>query len=526
MSMLKLSTSSFDWALNQAERLGDTGIFPLPFEFSAIRHDWCRLVGLLSSKDVLKWEVRPNRECLSPKSAHGFRIATQLDPLDWLIYNALIYEIGADLESYRLPQEEGIVFSWRFEPQPDGTMFSRETGYSQFQERTCELASRSSDQYVVVTDITDFYPKLYHHRVENALRLAAWKKVNHTKAIIQLLSAWRERQSFGLPVGPNASRLIAEVAIHDVDQALRGEGLIFARYVDDFRIFCKTRKDAYRALATLAEVLWKNHGLTLAEQKTKILPVELFKKDYLRTGREAELVHLSESFAEIVDTLGLESWYEQIEYDDLDDDQKASVDALNLEELLTEQLHREHIDIQLTKFILRRLSQLQDVDVADKILASIDNLYPAFADVVAYLDSLKHLTESHRLEIGKNILNLMNNSVVSHLEYHRLHLLNLFASNAAWGNVDGIIGLLSQFSDYFTKRKLILALGKSGQNYWFRQRKTEWQQFSPWERRAFLRGASSLEGNERRHWYDSIQKRLDPLEEAIVSLSRQNPIYT
>ena len=56
---------------------------------------------------------------------------------------------------------------------------------------------------------------------------------------------------------------------------------------------------------------------------------------------------LSESFADIVDTLALETWYEDIEYDDLDDDQKASVDALNLEDLLTEQLNRENIDIRL-----------------------------------------------------------------------------------------------------------------------------------------------------------------------------------
>ena len=524
--MLKISTSSLDWALNQAERLGDTNIFPLPFEFSAIRHDWSKLARFLSSKDVLDWQVRPIRECLSPKSALGFRIATQLDPLDWLLYTALVYELGADLESFRLPQEEEVVFSWRFEPQPDGTMFSRKAGYSQFQERTRELASRFNEGYVVVTDITDFYPKLYHHRVENALSAAARTKANHTKAIMRLLGAWRERQSFGLPVGPNASRLIAEVTIHDVDQSLRGEGLTYVRYVDDFRIFCNTRRAAYKALATLAEVLWKNHGLTLAEQKTTILPVELFKQRYFHTERETELEHLSESFAAIADTLGLEDSYATIEYDDLDDEQKASVDALNLEELLTEQLHSENIDIQLTKFLLRRLRQIQDVDVADNILTSIDNLYPAFTDVIAYLAGLKHLTESHRLEIGRNILNLMDNSVVSHLEYHRLHLLNLFASNAAWGNVSRITTLLGQFSDYFTRRKLILALGISGQSYWFRQRKTEWQQFSPWERRAFLRGASSLDGDEQRHWYDSIRGRLDPLEEAIVSWSRQSPIHT
>ena len=527
MSMLNLSTSSFDWALKQAERLGDTNrIFPMPFEFSAIRHDWCRMVSFLSSKDVLNWEVRPGRECLSPKSACSFRISTQLDPLDWLIYSALVYEIGADLESYRLSQEEGIVFSWRFDPQPDGTMFSRETGYSQFQKRARELAGISNEQYVVVTDIADFFPNLYHHRVENALRSATPKNLNHTKAIKQLLSGWREKQSFGLPVGPNASRLIAEVAIHDVDQALRGEGLNFVRYADDFRIFCKTRKDAYIALATLAEILWKNHGLTLVGQKTAILPVELFRQRYFRSEGETELEHLSESFADIVDALALETWYEDIEYDDLDDEQKASVDALNLEGLLTEQLQRENIDIQLTKFVLRRLSQLQDADVADEILTSIDNLYPVFTDVVNYLDNLKHLTGSPTLiGIGKSVLNLMDNSVVSHLQYHRLHLLNLFASNATWGNVHEITQLLSQFSDHFTRRKLILALGKAGQNYWFRRYKTDWQVFSPWERRAFLRGASSLENDERRNWYGSIQGRLDPLEEAIVSWSSQNPIH-
>ena len=177
--MLTLLRPSLDWALKQAERFGDTDIFPMPFEFSAIRYDWDRLADFLSSTDILNWAVRPNRECLSPKSAYSFRISTQLDPLDWLIYSALIYEIGEELEAFRLPLEQGIVFSGRFEPQPDGTMFSRHTSYSQFQERTRELASRHNEQYVVVADIADFFPSLYHQRVENALRLAAPKKLNH-----------------------------------------------------------------------------------------------------------------------------------------------------------------------------------------------------------------------------------------------------------------------------------------------------------------------------------------------------------
>ena len=523
--MLTLSRPSLDWALKQAERLfGDTDIFPMPFEFSAIRHDWDRLADLLSSSDILNWAVRPNRECLSPKSAYSFRNSTQLDPLDWLIYTALIYEIGEELEAFRLPPEEGIVFSCRFEPQPDGTMFSRYTSYSQFQERTRELASRNNEQYVVVADIADFFPSLYHHRVENALSLAAPQKTNHAKATMHLLGAWRAGQSFGLPVGPSASRLIAEVAVHDVDQALLGERLTFTRYIDDYRIFCNSRKDAYTALATLADILWKNHGLTLAGQKTLILPVEVFEQRYFRSGREAELNRLSASFAELVDQLSLGTPYEDIDYDDLDDEQKANVDALNLEGLLIEQLGCEDIDIQVTRFVLRRLSQLQNPAGVDKVLTSIDKLYHVFTDVIGYLGSLKKLGKDDRRDTGKKILKLLDDSIVSHLEYHRMHLLNLFATDAEWDNIQELTALLSEFADYFTRRKLILALGKSGQNYWFRRHKTDWEQFSPWERRALLRGASSLEGDERKYWYGSIEGRLDPLEGAIVRWSKQHRI--
>ena len=522
--MLTLSKSSLNWALKHAEQYGDTDIFPIPFEFLAIRHDWERLSDFLSSTNVLEWEVRPHRESLSPKSNLGFRIATQLDPLDWLFYSALTYEVGEELEAHRLPVEEGVVFSSRFAPQRDGVIYNRNIGFSQFQHRTRELAGRSSQQYVVVADIADFFPNLYHHRVENALRLAAPNKANHVKAIMHLLGQWRVGQSFGLPVGVSASRLIAEVAVHDIDQAMLGEGLTFTRYFDDFRILCRSRKDAYIALATLADILWKNHGLTLAGQKTQILPVDEFEQRYFRSGREAELDRLSEAFSDIAEQLGLDSWYQEIEYDELDDEQKASVDALNLEGLLSEQLDSEDVDIQLTRFILRRLGQLQDPVGATRVLASIDKLYPIFADVVGYLDSLGHLTAFDRRAIGQEILNLIDDSIVSHLQYHRMHLLNLFATNSEWNNVPKITALMGQFSDHFTRRKLILALGRSGQHFWFRRHKTDWAHFSPWERRAFIRGASSLEGDERKFWYGSIMGRLDPLEQAIARWSQQEPI--
>ena len=405
-------------------------------------------------------------------------------------------------------------------------MFSRQVNYADFRARMRELANLSDEQYVVVTDITDFFPKLGHHQIENALSDAAPAKQNHAKAIEQLLSAWRATQSFGLPIGPNASRLIAEITVSDVDQALLANGLTFVRYADDYRIFCKTRKEAYQALATLAEVLWKNHGLTLAEQKTNILPVDVFKHRYLRSEWATEVARLSKSFEEIVGELGLDNPYEEIEYTDLSDEQRDQVNALNLEGLLTEQIQSSgSLDIRLTQFILRRLSQLQDSDVAPQMLTHIDRLYPVFVDVIIYLGSLKNLSSTERADIGAEVLNLLDNSVASNLEYHRMHLLNLFASSPAWGNTNRLTGLLSQYSDHFTQRKLILALGQAGRGYWFKQHRIDWQNFPHWDRRALVWGASSMAGDAKRHWYNSIQNRLDPLEKAVVSWARQNPIH-
>ena len=524
--MLTLQPKSLDWALNQAELLGDSAIFPLPFEFEAIRNDWDELRKNLSQENILKWEVRPHRECLSPKTDHSFRIATHLDPLDWLIYTAAVYEMGQDLESYRMPLDEEVVFSWRFAPKSDGTMFSRGTNYRDFRKQSLELSGENDYEFVVVTDIADFFPNLYHHRIENALKLAAPQKTAHVKAVTRLLGAWREKQSFGIPVGPNASRLIAEVTIHDVDLALQGEGIVFARYADDFRMFCQTHKEAYVALATLADILWKNHGLTLAGEKSRILTVNEFEHQYALSEREAELEHMSETFGELIEMLGFDSWYEDIDYDDLNENARNIVDALNLEGLLREQLQSEQIDLRLVKFILRRLVQLQDSDMASAVLSKIDDLYPIAGDVMEYIKGFKCLTKLRRQQLGNKVLDLLSDSLVSHLEYNRMFMLNLFASNADWGSVDRLNKALNTSEDDFSKRKLILALGAAGQSQWFRRQKTNWQNMPPWIRRAYLRGASCMERDERDKWYDSIEGRLDQLELAIVKWSRRHPITT
>ncbi len=46
--MLKVDTASLDWALTHVTARGDTDIFPLPFEFSAIKANWDEVRGYLA----------------------------------------------------------------------------------------------------------------------------------------------------------------------------------------------------------------------------------------------------------------------------------------------------------------------------------------------------------------------------------------------------------------------------------------------------------------------------------------------
>ena len=53
--MLLLQNDSLDWALAHVNRYGDTDVFPVPFEYAAIEHDWVNVKTNLTGADVLQW---------------------------------------------------------------------------------------------------------------------------------------------------------------------------------------------------------------------------------------------------------------------------------------------------------------------------------------------------------------------------------------------------------------------------------------------------------------------------------------
>ncbi len=525
--MLKIKQDSLDWALKHIEKHGDTNIFPVPFEYEAIRYIWERetkelpngssLKEYLRSQDLLNWSVRNFKRSLTPKHRFGFRLSTLLDPLDTIIYTALVYEIGNDIEERRVPVTDNICFSYRFKPTEDGDMFDSNINYQSFLDYCSSkvdiFQGDNNIEYVIIADIADFYPRIYSHPLENALNSCTAKK-NHAIAIGKLLKNWNYSVSYGIPVGPDASALLAELTLNDVDEALLSEQVDFCRYVDDYRIFCKTKKEAYEQLALLANLLFDNHGLTLQQHKTKIISVDKFRLEYLQSQDSIEVDNWDRLFSEIHSEIGISDPYMPIDYEDLSEEHQKELDKMNLEQILKELLNADEIDLKTVPFFIRRLAQLQNTEVLDLILDNTEKLYPIFKHVFQYLNNVG-LTNEQKEKVSDRLYEILDETIIGHLEFHRMWLFKTFSNGPNW-KTEKLMHLYNEYYDDFSRREIILALGNANQQSWFRPKKRDALNFPTWQRRAFIRAAKCLPGDEAKHWYQSIIPRLDPLEIAIV----------
>jgi hypothetical protein len=130
------------------------------------------------------------------------------------------------------------------------------------------------------TDIATFYPSIYTHSIPWAIHS---KKTARSKRARKWygnqLDTWmretQDRQTGGIPVGPDTSFLIAEVIASRMDyqlsKLLRQE-LAGVRYIDDYHLYFSTRAEAERALAALHTVT-QNFELQLNGLKTEIIDV-------------------------------------------------------------------------------------------------------------------------------------------------------------------------------------------------------------------------------------------------------------
>lgn len=133
-------------------------------------------------------------------------------------------------------------------------------------------------RFMLKADLATFYSSIYTHSIPWAVH---GKEVARSKRAKNWygnqLDVWmretQDRQTGGIPIGPDTSFLIAEVIASRMDERLEkllGTKLHGVRYIDDYHLYFRTRADAERALAALHTVV-QSYELQLNGLKTEIV---------------------------------------------------------------------------------------------------------------------------------------------------------------------------------------------------------------------------------------------------------------
>lgn len=228
--------------------------------------------GKKNEKNALNSTQIFSERLLSPTGASGFRISTKIHPF-WNIYlNGLAIAIAEKNEKNRSQN----AHSYRFIDTGPG-LFDRDKSWRAYKEATIkDPALKGNDAVVVQTDISSFYEHIYHHRIENCINDLFGNNSTVSTQVDRLLSQLSSGRSFGLPVGGQCSRVLAELLMTSIDQLLTLSNVTWHRYVDDFTLIASSQAEAYKAISILSHAL-ADYGLSLNRSKTTILKAQHYE---------------------------------------------------------------------------------------------------------------------------------------------------------------------------------------------------------------------------------------------------------
>ncbi len=514
-----LDPAAIERAVQNVAHWGDTDVFPLPFE-NHVMHDVPDKVSeLLSGIDQdfdnrIASSVVDSYSTLAPVGYVGFRWATQIDPT-WNAYLlALVLSLAEQIERTRISEADEKVFSYRYRPSPADGLFSQES-WKQFQEKTRSLAEDGG--FVVAADISDFYSRIYHHRLENALRdLDSAGGI--TRQIMKILGKLSNNTSYGLPVGGPAARILSELVLNRVDKLLLTERATnnFCRYADDYRFFVPDMESAYSAIGFLSEKLLRNEGLSLQKTKTRIMT----SAEYLSTLDPPEAVRGSAARF-----LGLHLHYDPYsatadeDYENL----KNQIEEFDILALLRAEMDKGRIHTALTRRLVSSLGYLDPTprrQAALSLLENLETLVPVTPQVMVSLrgtmDKIDDFEFSEQISLRLREM-ISDSHFISKIDLNLAYMIRVLSGYKSVENEQLLISLFRASHGFASgpapiiQRDIVLTLARWRTSYWLSDLKNHIPNAHPWVKRAFLVASYTL-GDEGKHWRQANTPLADTLD--------------
>jgi retron-type reverse transcriptase len=491
---MKIGTDSLQWALKSLDRLGDSDLFTGPVELLVLNELGDSAVSKIAAHDLATFIPGSARRFIVPKDDLSYRTATQLDPLDSLLFTAVLYEYGQLLESRRRARQEKTVFSHRFAPDEKGQIYDISDSWNIFWN-TCYEHSKLFN-FIVILDIADFYNQIYHHTLENQL-IEAGMPNQAVKWVMSLCGSLSARVSRGIPVGPHASHMLAEIVLCPIDNSLISRGVTFCRYVDDLVLFANTAVEARSLILDLANILDKQQKLLIQRHKTKILDRDTFHKHCLRMVEDRPIDDFEKQIVEIIRRHSHGDPYRSIWLSELSNEEVSQFRPEIVEKIILDYLSVTEPDYIRLRWFVRRMAQVGHPAGVKVLLREFPRLLPAMSEVCRYFISVSQGTDLDWEIIGEDLLKIFDNEIVRSNEYYQLSILSLFAAQQKLDNLAALVRIY-KFESPILRREIILCAARHGAVDWLRELKEEFLTMDPWNRRAFLYAVALLPREERR----------------------------
>lgn len=366
-----------------------------------------------------------------------------------------------------------------------------------------------------LTDISDFYPRIYHHRLENKLkRLPSAGDI--PQRLIDLLNVFSHNVSYGLPIGGPASRLLSELALTSVDLHLRSHRVSFCRYADDYCLFCNAKSDAYRALVLLSEKLF-NEGLVLQKSKTRILTASEFHDTWRlldpkveATTDEAKLLNIAIRFDPYSETA--------------DDDYEAlaaAVQEVNVVGILAREIAKTAIDTTVTKQAINAIRALTPAAQAGALCtlldkANLDVLSPVFVTLMRAVRGVYDgLPDGSKGTVDDALIRIFDeHEHILSVELNLAYYLQAISKRHSDRKVEILVDVYDKRPSPILRRLVIAAMSNWGCDYWLSDVKRHYSSLHEWEKRAVIL-ASYFLTDEGKHWRDHTKGSWNPMETLI-----------
>ena len=239
------------------------------------------------------------RQILIPVFKNKFFLLTDFAPVDHCFYQSTVEALFEKVKRKHdewidelINQSNQIIYSYKFE--------SKNKLFDQIEK----LTENNGKRYCLYLNISDFYPRIYQHRLENILRHYTKKQKFENYLIdtlITILNSVNKKQSYGIPIGPSCSEKLAEILLFSLDLEFlkmikrifikilknSSEKIIYYRYSDTYLIiFQKTDTETEtnmikcikEFLSEIIEIFLKNYNFNLQSSKSEIIKLDDFLK--------------------------------------------------------------------------------------------------------------------------------------------------------------------------------------------------------------------------------------------------------